>query len=423
MEYSPRFQLQPTQAQQNKLEFTLDTVRQVYNHGLYRFNQIPESEGTVKQRVTKIRDELPTLKNWWDELNQIYSKVLQTTIERIAKNVQRLGQLKNNGYNVGSLNWKSPREFKSFTYNQSGFELDKKSGPEGYGLLQLSKLGDIPIRLHRELPDHKQIKEVTVKQELTGDWYASFCITVDEPEKPAVENITLDDTVGIDLGITNFVFDSDGRSIQRLDLSDERERLEREQRNLSRKERGSNNWEDQRRKVAEIHDRMSNKKHDFKHKLAHFYTTEYDAVFVEDLNVKSMLEGPRNSRNTAEVGWRDFIGVLEHHGRKNGCYVVEVDPQGTTKECNECGVETGKPLWVREHSCPSCGFVTDRDFNAALNVFERGCRKLGVVHSEETPVETGTAVGEGSFESMTASSVVEAGSSCLKERTALAVSE
>lgn len=411
MEYSPRFQLQPTQPQQDTLESTLDTVRQVYNHGLYRFNQLPESTGTVKQRVRQIRNELPELKNWWDELNNIYSKVLQTTIERIATNIQRLGQAKQTGQNVGSLNWKSPREFKSFTYNQSGFKLDKKSGSEGYGLLKLSKLGDIPIRLHRDLPEHKKIKEVTVKQEPTGEWFASFCISVDKPEKPTVNDIAVEDTVGIDLGISNFIVDSEGRSIQRLDLTDDRERVEREQRKLSRKEHGSNNWELQRQNVAEIHAQMSNKKRDFKHKLAHFYTTEYDVVCVEDLNVTSLVESDRNARNMAEVGWRDFISVLEHHGQKNGCYVISVNPRTTTKECYKCGVETEKPLWVREHSCPSCGFETDRDLNVALNVVDRGLEKLGVVHSDGMPVETDLTVEADSvLESVSAKSVVEAGS-------------
>jgi len=161
---------------------------------------------------------------------------------------------------------------------------------------------------------------------------------------------------------------------------------------------------------------MRDKKQDFKHKLAAFYTREYDAVFVEDLDVKSMLEAPGNARNKAEVGWRNFIDVLEHHGEKRGCNVVEVEPGDTTKACFECGTETEKPLWVREHSCPSCGFETGRDHNAALNVWERGLEELGVGHSEETPVETGAAVDSDSSGSVSASTVVDAGSPCLKER-------
>jgi putative transposase len=161
---------------------------------------------------------------------------------------------------------------------------------------------------------------------------------------------------------------------------------------------------------------MSNKKDDFKHKLAAFYTREYDAVVVENLNVKPLLENAGNARNTHEVGWRDFITILKHHGRKRGCHVVEVDPAETTKECSQCGVKTGKPLWVREHSCPSCGYTADRDYNAALNVWERGLSKLGVGHSEATtPVETATAVEQAQREFVSASRVVEPGSPCLKE--------
>jgi len=416
MEYSPRFRLLPTEEQRGTMDWTRDTVRQVYNHGLYRFNQLDESAGTVKQRVTKIRDELPELKQWWTDLQDVYSKVLQTHIERIARNISNLGKLKNKGYNIGSLNWRKPREFRSFTYNQSGFKLDHKSGPDGRGKLYLSKIGWIPIRLHRDVLEDAEITEVTVKKEASGAWYASFCIEVDEPEKPPVKSLGVDDCVGIDLGILNFAHDSNGLVVDRLDLEDERERLEREQRMLPRKEYESNNWEKQRQRAAEVHERMTAKKRDYKNKLAHYYTTQYKAVFLEELNVKGMLEGRQSARNKAEVGWRDFISIMKHHGRKNGCYVTTVNPENTTLDCASCGTSVYKPLWVREHSCPSCGFEADRDWNAALNVLDMGLSKLGVVHSEDTPVETATAVDT----RVSASRVVEAGSPALKEATLIA---
>ncbi|KTG11364.1 transposase [Haloprofundus marisrubri] len=416
MMYSPRFRLLPTTEQREAMDWTRNTVRQTYNHALHEFNQIPEDAGTLRQRVWSVRDTLPAMKEWWPDLKLVYSTVLQKSIERIRDNIQNLGKLKAKGYDVGSLNRKKPREYRSFTYRQSGFELDKKSGPSGRGLLVLKKLKgetrEIPIRLHRDLPDHERIKEVSLKKEPTGAWHVSFCIKTEAPGKPAPEDIGSDDAVGLDLGVLNFIHDSDGRAVGRLNLSDDRERLEHEQRSLSRKDSESNNWEKQRQRVAKIHARMSNKKHDYKHKLAHFYTTEYDAVFVEDLNVRGMLETSENARNKAEVGWRDFITILKHHGEKNGCHVVEVEPRGTTKECASCSVETRKPLWVRKHSCPACGFELDRDWNASLNVLSRGLDKLGVVHSEDTPVETATA---GDTFSVSASRVVETGSSALKE--------
>ena len=104
--------------------------------------------------------------------------------------------------------------------------------------------------------------------------------------------------------------------------------------------------------------------------------------------------------------------MLNYKCEREGTHFVEVDPGGTTKECAQCGVKTDKPLWVREHSCPACGFEVDRDANAAWNVLSRGLSKLEVGHSEGTPVETalppGTAV-------VPAKRVVEAGRPCLKE--------
>jgi putative transposase len=343
-------------------------------------------------------------------------------VRRIKHGETVLDELETKGYDVGELKWKAPREYRSITYNQSGFDVDSNTGRANHATVDFSKIGCFHLSYHRPLPEDGTIKQIHLKKQKTGEWTVSIVVDYDPnyPDKPAVEDIEPEDCIGIDLGIRSFVHDSTGRAVDRLDLSDDRERLEREQRSLSRKQHGSKNWERQRRRVADVHQRMTDRKDDFKHKLAHFYTTECEAVFVEDLDVRGMLEGDGNARNKAEVGWRGFIRVLKRHGEKNGCHVVEVEPNGTTKECARCGVEVEKPLWVRTHSCPSCGFETDRDRNAALNAFSRGLEELGVVHSEDTPVETTLPTGT---DSVPAKRVVEAGSPALKERTVLAVSE
>lgn len=189
MKYSPRFRLLPTAHQRKLLDWQRDTVRQVYNDALHRYNQLPEDDDrTVKQRVQHVRDQLPELKDRWSEYgwNDVYSTVLQKSVERIQTNIENLGKLKRNGYAVGELRWKSPRDCRSFTYRQRGFELDEKSGPTGRGVLRLSKVKgttlEIPVRLHRPLPDHDRIKEVAVKKDRTGAWYASFCIETAAPE-------------------------------------------------------------------------------------------------------------------------------------------------------------------------------------------------------------------------------------------------
>jgi len=291
----------------------------------------------------------------------VYSKVLQTVVERLFDNLKGLSKLKENGYRVGQLKWKPPREFRSFTYSQSGFKLDKKGGQT---VLSLSKLADVPIRLHRDIPDDATLKQVTVKKEPTGEWFATFGVEMDRKPPEPPENP--ERCIGIDVGILKYAHDTDGTAVGSLDLSDERNCLEREQRTLSRKQHGSNNYEKQRRRVAECHADLRRKRRDFLHRLSNYYTREYDLVAVEDLNVKGMMESPSNSRNTASAAWRTFLSLLEYKCEREGTHFVEVAPEGTTKECARCGVETDKPLWVREHSCPACGFEADRDANAVV---------------------------------------------------------
>jgi putative transposase len=313
------------------------------------------------------------------------------------------------------LKWKGPNEYRSFTYSQSGFELKNTSGRPR---LWLSKIGDIPITFHRDLPDDAIIKTVTVKREPTGKWYAIF--GVDTPDDPPEKPDEVTDAVGIDVGILKYVHDSDGTAVESLDLSDERERLERAQRSLSRKEHGSNNWEEQRKTVARRHADLKRKRRDFLHKRSAYYAREYELVAVEELAAKGLIERPGNARTRAEASWGTFLRLLEYKCEREGTHFVGVDPRGTSKECASCGVETDKPLWVREHSCPSCGFEADRDANASWNIRSRGLEQVGTGCPESTPVETALPTDT---DSVSAKRVVETGSPTLKERPASAVSE
>ncbi|MGM0685142.1 MAG: RNA-guided endonuclease InsQ/TnpB family protein [Halobacteriota archaeon] len=410
MQYNYKYRLNPTEALTETLLHHVDTCRQLYNHVLYKLNEADDIPARYE-----VQGRLPDLKSWWDDLGDVHSKVLQMVVKRVYDNLSTLKAQKENGRAVGMLKWKPPREYRSLTYNQSGFELKNTSGRS---VLWLSKIGEIPIHLHRDIPENATIKQVTVKQEPTGEWYATFGIDVGEatPEKPEKP----EQVVGIDVGILKYTHDTDGYAIESPDFSEERERLERAQRDLSRKEHGSANWEKQRRVVAECHADLKQKRRDFLHKLSNYYATEYDLVAVEDLDAKGLVELPGNSRNRAGAAWGTFLRMLEYKCEREGTHFVSVNPRGTTKECASCGVSTDKPLWVREHSCPSCGFEADRDANAAWNILSRGLQDVGVGHSESTPVETALPVDT---DSVSAKRVVETGSPTLKERTASAVSE
>ena len=402
MQYNYKYRLDPPEALTKTLLYHVDTCRQLYNHVIYKFNEADEIPARYK-----VQNTLPDLKSWWDDLGDVHSKVLQMVVKRVYDNLSTLNAQKENGRAVGMLKWKPLREYRSLTYNQSGFKLKNTSGRP---TLWLSKIGDVPIHLHRKIPDNATIKQVTVKREPTGEWYATFGIDVDEstPEKPDNPK----KVVGIDVGILKYAHDTDGTAIESIDLSNERERLERAQRALSRKEHGSANWETQRQVVAERHADLKRKRRDFLHKLSNYYATEYDLVAVEDLDAKGLVELPGNSRNRAGAAWGTFLRMLEYKCEREGTHFVAADPKDTTKECASCGVKTEKPLWVREHSCPSCGFEADRDANAAWNILSRGLEDVGVVHSESTPVETALPVDT----VVSAKRVIETGSPTLKER-------
>ncbi len=325
MYYAYKYRLMPSDTHREELDRHRDICRQLYNHTRYRLNEY-QTNHDEPPSMTTLRSELPDLKQWWDGLNDVYSKVLQTVVERLFDNLKSLSKLKEKGYDVGQLKWKPPREFRSFTYNQSGFELDKKGGQT---VLSLSKLADIPIRLHRPIPDNAQLKQVTLKKEPTGEWFATFGVEMDRQPPEPPENP--ERCVGIDVGILKYAHDTDGRGVESLDLSDERDRLEREQRKLSRKQHGSNNWEKQRQRVAECHADLRRKRRDFLHKLSAYYAREYDLVAVEDLDVKGMLKSPSNSRNTASAAWRTFLRMLEYKCERAGTHFVAVEPAGTTK--------------------------------------------------------------------------------------------
>ena len=367
MEYSHRYHAYPTRAVAETVEYHINVHSQAYNFTRYEYTHHCDADNVGS--VYKHHDRLTDWKDDFSVFKEVHSKALQRTVTRFYQNLSTLSQKKQNGQKVGMLTWKSPTEFQSMTYSQSSFELKNTSGRTA--TLWLSKIGDIQIRYHRDIPDEASIKEVTIKKETTGEWFVSFGLETDEaelPEKPDVDSLDTSNSVGIDLGILNYIHTSDGKTVDWLDLEDEYEQLRREQRNLSRKEHRSNNYEKQRRQVAKVKRHIRRKVLDYQHKLTTWLVREYDAVFVEDLDVKEMLEQSYNARTKQTAAWRQFITLLEYKADLYGTHVVQVEARGTTKECVSCGVETEKPIWVREHSCPSCGFACDRDANAAMNV-------------------------------------------------------
>ncbi len=191
-----RFRLYPNKEQEQKLLFTLDKCRFVYNkllEGLNKQEKINRNE--LQHSILKIKEENK-------EINNIYSKVLQYENYRLFSNLRSLSRLKKKGKKIGKLRFKGKDWFKTFTYNQSGFKLINNG--KRCQVLKLSKIGNILVRCHRDIND--KIKQVTIKKEASGKWFASIIAE----NKDTITKTRNKNKVGIDLGILNYIYDSDG---------------------------------------------------------------------------------------------------------------------------------------------------------------------------------------------------------------------
>ena len=386
----------------------IDLHRQIRNHAVRDYYAHPPGD---RPSAYDQHNRLTDWKQRWPVFKEVSAHAAQQTVSQSHKDIKNLREKQDKGYNVGRLKWQGSGERRSVTYQSEGYDVDYNTGQDGYATLRLSKIGTIPIRVHCDLPPTEEISRVVLKKETTGEWFA--CLVHEKPdddlpETSKIEDLSATDRVGGDLGIQSYIHTSDNLAVDTLDLSDEYDRYAREQRKLDRKEHGSNNWEKQRQKVAKAKRRIKRKVLDYQHKLTTWLVREYDMVAVEDLDVKPMLETSQSAKNNQDAAWSRFLTLLEYKAELHGTHVVKVEPAGTTKECSRCGVETDKPIWVREHSCPACGHEEDRDLNAAKNILSRGRTQSGAGRSELPPVQTALPVFTPSR--VDAKRVVEAGS-------------
>jgi putative transposase len=224
-----------------------------------------------------------------------------------------------------------------------------------------------------------KIKTLTIKKHASGRWFACFSI-----ERKDEGGITpLKKTIGLDVGIKHFVTDSDGRQIENPKFYGKSlQRIRVEHQRLSRKKKGSRNREKQRVKLAKLYEKLENQRNDFLHKLSRFYVDNYDFVAVEDLNIKGMVRNHNLAGKILDASWGKFLQMLEYKAERAGTQVVKVNPRGTSKEYKHGEL--------------------DRDYNASLNILERGASGLGQPFE---PVEMGPLLVE-----IPASSIIEAGS-------------
>ncbi len=372
MRITYKFRLFPNNTQRRTLEETLESCRWVYNQTLaMRKDGWEQEQKTVTYFDTK--KMLPAWKNGEKpELKQVHSQVLQNVTARVDLAFKAFFRRVKAGEAPGYPRFKGYGRYDSFTYPQSGFKLIDGAK---WTLLRMSKIGDVKIKMHRQLVGN--VKTLTVRRDRLGNWYACFSCEVKAKPLAPTRNV-----VGIDLGLSTFAMFSDGHKIdrQRWMKQDEKD-LKRLQRKVSALPKGSPERRKAVRALNHAHVRIANRRRDFVHQESRKLINTYQVIALEKLDIQDMQSNGNKTvnRGIGDVAWHQFVQCCLYKAEYAGRTVVLVDPRNTTKECSGCGAIVPKTLRDRVHQCDSCGLTMNRDLNASINILRRGLASLDSV--------------------------------------------
>lgn len=361
MQRAFRYRFYPTPEQESLLRRTIGCCRLAYNKAL-----AARTEGYFQrgERISYAQTDR-MLTAWKKEeslhfLNEVSSVPLQQALRHLQTAFGNFWD-KRTGYPT----FKKKRGGGSATYTRSAFRFRD-------GQIFLAKCSEpLPIRWSRQLPEGAEPSSVVVSLHPSGRWHIS--LKVDDPTVqplPPAER-----SIGLDMGISALVTDSDGNTIANPRTLDRlRKQMRQAQKALSRKVKGSNNRHKARGRIARIHARIADIRQDNLHQLTTRLIRENQTIVVEDLNIRGMVKNHSLARAISDASWSELIRQLSYKAEWYGRSLVKVDRFfPSSKTCSSCGHLLDKlPLKVRSWECPSCGTTHDRDHNAAQNILAAG---------------------------------------------------
>ena len=366
-----RIRIYPNKTQQKKIDTTINCCRFVRNHMIER-NRKAYDRRKAHLSYLAMQNLLPGMKQYLPWLAEADAKALQYACRQVDNAYQRFFK-KLGGYPKFSSKRDAVQSYTNTNPNSIRYKA---------GYIKIPCVGWVKARDGRELPDNAMICFVTIIRD-HGHYYASICYRTDDVA--ATLPIDEGNVIGMDYKSDGLYVDSDGNFCDMPHYYREAQvAIVKEQRRLSRKtgsrkgEKCSGNYMRQQKKMFKKTRHAANQRKDFLHKKSTAIAKQYDAVCVEDLNMKAMAnKGFGNSKATLDNGYGMFLAMLEYKLRDRGKQLIRVDKWYPSSQlCSCCGHKQKLPLRVRTYDCPECRNRTDRDYNAAVNIRNEGLRMI-----------------------------------------------
>lgn len=371
-----KYRLYPTATQQEQLKVNFNCCRFVYNYFLaksiedYNNGQPYNSAYSNQKLLTQLKK------------NDQYSWLKLADSQALNSSISHLDRAYSNFFKRAKSRSQAPGfpKFKKKSHKQS--YTASKTGPavlkiyDEIGKIQIPKVGKVKIRYHR--PITGRITSAAITLTTSGKYFISLTC-VDCPVA-IDESIQSAPVIGLDVGIKSFLVDSDGNEIANPKFLRKSENsIKKASRKLSRKQRGSNNYNKQRIVLAKKHEKISNQRKDFLHKLSTYYAKNHSVICIEDLQVSNMVKNHVLAKSISDASWSMFATMLQYKADWSGATLVKVDRFFPSSQlCSCCGYKNSaiKDLSIREWACPHCNSEQDRDVNAAKNILKEGIRIL-----------------------------------------------
>ena len=391
-----KIRLYPNKEQEQAFNKLLGCYRFVYNQMLalkqkeYNENKKSLSLTDLSKYFhgTLLKDEQ------YDWLKEQNTKVMKQSIRQMITAYDRFFKHHN-----GFPKFKSKKDKQSALFPIDA--ISKKNAFETRKITLTKPLKDIRFRcsdlyFNRLRQYRDGIRSATLSKTKSGNFFLSILIEL--PNEEVVKFKLTNEHVGIDLGVKDFVITSDGEVFENKHFyKSQEQKIAKLQHQLSKKQKGSNNRNKVRIKLAKAFEKLNNQKENYIHSVVNELLTYYDIIFMEDLNVKGMLKNHKLAKAIQEVGFYRFKSILVDKAFNNGKQVIFVDRfYPSSRTCSVCGYKKHNlKLSDREWICPQCGEHHDRDINAAMNILLEGERIIGVRSTEYTLMENPTVDDRG----------------------------